>query len=204
MKIIDISRLISKDMLIYPGDAPFKVEYVAKAESGGWNLTKFSMGSHSGTHVDTPRHISDEGTTIASLDLTKCMGTCLVLDVSQIPFGGLILPKHLESFPIKCDDIILLKTKSSDLDSPIFREDFVSLSAEGAKYLTHLGVKTVGIDYLSIGDRDAHEELLNHNVVVFENLRLAEVIAGTYQFIGLPLKMETEGAPVRAILISED
>ncbi|MHA1745088.1 MAG: cyclase family protein [Promethearchaeota archaeon] len=204
MKIIDISRLISKDMLIYPGDAPFKVEYVAKAESGGWNLTKFSMGSHSGTHVDTPRHISNEGTTIASLDLTKCMGSCQVIDVSQIPFGGLILPKHLESFSIKYDDIILLKTKSSDLDSHIFREDFVSLSVEGAKYLKQIGVKTVGIDYLSIGDRATHEELLNNDIVVFENLSLVEVKAGSYQFIGLPLKMDTEGAPARAILICED
>lgn len=192
-------------MLIYPGDAPFEVVNIAKAASGGWNLTKFSMGSHSGTHVDTPRHISDEGSTVASLELSKCMGLCQVLDVSQIPFGGLILPKHLESFPIKRDDIILLKTKSSNVDSLTFREDFVSLSAEGAKYLTDLGVKTVGIDYLSIGDRDAHEELLNHNVVVFENLRLGDVPAGSsYQFIGLPLKMDTEGAPARAILIQEE
>jgi arylformamidase len=39
-------------------------------------------------------------------------------------------------------------------------------------------------------------------MTVFEGLDLREVSAGRYIFVGLPLRIKTDGAPARAILIS--
>ena len=67
-----------------------------------------------------------------------------------------------------------------------------------------LGVRLAGIDYLSIGDEDAHHVLLGAGVVPLEGLDLRAVEPGPYTLVCLPLKLAgTEGAPARALLIRE-
>jgi arylformamidase len=63
-------------------------------------------------------------------------------------------------------------------------------------------VRLVGIDYLSIGDEDAHKELLGSGVVAVEGMDLRGVEPGSYELICLPLRLEgSDGAPARAILV---
>jgi arylformamidase len=65
-------------------------------------------------------------------------------------------------------------------------------------------VRVIGIDYLSIGDAEAHRELLSAGVIPVEGLDLREIEPGRYQFICLPLRLEgSDGAPCRALLIEE-
>jgi arylformamidase len=70
-------------------------------------------------------------------------------------------------------------------------------------------VKTVGIDYLSLvefdGGKKATEahETANQEMTVIEGLDLSKVKGGKYTFSGMPLKMHTDGAPMRAVLIDE-
>ena len=75
---------------------------------------------------------------------------------------------------------------------------------DAAKYLVEVGVKTLGFDYLSVkkfgGDDDVHEMLIN-NLTLFEGLDLSKVPDGEYIFLGLPLRMNTDGAPARVILV---
>jgi arylformamidase len=40
-------------------------------------------------------------------------------------------------------------------------------------------------------------------MTLFEGLNLAEVSQGEYIFVGLPLRLEADGAPARVILIQE-
>jgi arylformamidase len=62
----------------------------------------------------------------------------------------------------------------------------------------------IGIDYLSIGDEDAHRELLTAGVVPLEGLDLRGIEPGAYELICLPLRLEgSDGAPARAVLVRE-
>jgi kynurenine formamidase len=71
----------------------------------------------------------------------------------------------------------------------------------GAEALIGHGVRLVGIDYLSIGDRDAHVASLGEGVGVLEGLDLQEVEPGAYFMACLPLKIDgSDGAPARAVL----
>jgi arylformamidase len=68
-----------------------------------------------------------------------------------------------------------------------------------------MGVRLVGIDYLSIapsGDpAPTHRVLLEGGVVVVEGLDLRSAPAGRYDLICLPLRLEgADGAPARALL----
>lgn len=50
------------------------------------------------------------------------------------------------------------------------------------------------------GDDDVRELLIN-NTTLFLGLNLAGVPEGEYTFIGLPLRIDTDGAPARVILV---
>ena len=83
-----------------------------------------------------------------------------------------------------------------------FTRDFLRLDGSGARYIVSRGIRTFGIDYLSVGDHEAHRELLGAGVVPVEGLDLREIEPGSYTFICLPIDLVgSDGAPARAILI---
>jgi len=93
-----------------------------------------------------------------------------------------------------------------DRREPRPREDFAALSLDGARYLAACGVRTVGVDYLSVSrfhdDAAAvHRALLEAGIWLIEGLYLARVPAGDVDLICLPLPLAgADGAPARAVV----
>ncbi|MHA2032885.1 MAG: cyclase family protein [Candidatus Kariarchaeaceae archaeon] len=209
MKVFDISMEISEKVVVYPGDRKFSKKKVFDLTDGDLvNLTEICMNVHTGTHLDAPIHYIQNSDSIPDLSLNKFFGNTQVFDFTNIGFGTGITETDLSSLDIKKDEIILFKTKNSELrkNKTSFNEDYVYLTQEGASYLVSKKIKSVGIDYLSIGkynkDKKTHLVLLEKNILIYEGLNLKEVPIGEYQFYGFPLKIkESEGAPVRAVLI---
>ena len=118
---------------------------------------------------------------------------------------------HLKKFDINSKDIILLKTKNSDLAyNSLFNKDFVYLAKSGAEYLASKNIKTIGIDYLGIErnqkDHDTHKILFKNEINIIEGLRLKNIDLSfnSYKLICLPLNIiGYEAAPARAILIKD-
>ena len=85
-------------------------------------------------------------------------------------------------------------------------KNFVAIEADAARYLADCGVRTVGVDYLSIGAYkgdgvETHQILLGAGVWVIEGLDLSAVEPGDYELVCLPLRIEGgDGAPARAAL----
>jgi kynurenine formamidase len=63
-KIHDLTRPISQDMLVYPGDPQPKFDPHATIKDNKVNVTKITLGSHTGTHVDALWHFLQEGSGI--------------------------------------------------------------------------------------------------------------------------------------------
>ncbi|ACK42206.1 MULTISPECIES: cyclase family protein [Dictyoglomus] len=204
-KPIDVSLLIHEDMLFWPNDPKFQREWVAKISEGkNANLSKITLGSHTGTHIDTPYHFLDHGKTLENIDISRFYGFAKVFEIKN---PNKILLQDIETLPIEEGDIILFKTKNSLLlKENIFHDDYVGLSLEAARYLADKNVKTIGIDYLSIGPRgdegrEVHRILLGKEIGIIEGLNLLEIKEGRYFMMALPLKIKGgEGSPVRAIL----
>lgn len=205
MEIIDISLGIHKYMLFYPGDPEFEITRVYDISQGDEiTLSAVNMGLHTGTHIDSPAHFLKEGHTITDLDLTKCYGSCQVIDLTHIKFGEKITKEELTRIELDSGLIVLFKTTNSTIVNQKFRDDFITLTKDAAEFLVSTGVKTIGIDYLSIGDPETHRILLSGDVVVYEALDLTHVAQGRYTFIGFPLKiLGSEGAPARAVLLKD-
>jgi arylformamidase len=198
-EMIDISVPVWPGMIIYPGDPTVSLERVMSIADGGMcNLSRLELGVHTGTHVDAPVHFIDGAPAAESLPLDVLIGPARVVDLTgaerldAAAFDGLELGER-----------ILLKTRNSELwaqDS--FSEDHVGLTESGAKALVAGGVRLVGIDYLTIGDEDAHHVLLGAGVVAVESLDLRGAEPGEYELICAPLKLVgSDGAPARALLV---
>ncbi len=209
MKIYDLSILLSEEMHIFPGDPPFTVKKIAEISEGKTaNISSITMGSHTGTHIDPPLHFVKDSQGINKIPLDRFVGRAIVIDLYSVETE--ITEKDLKEFDekITMGDIVLFKTKNSEMwDGEEFREDFIYLTKDAGRYLLKKGIKTVGIDYLSIeeyGSKTApiHHLLLENGVPIIEGLNLKGIKPGEYFFACLPLKIkEGDGAPARAILI---
>jgi arylformamidase len=203
-KLHDISVPIRAGMHVYDGNPGFRLELVSSIAAGAnANVSRLDLGVHNGTHVDAPAHFIDGGPATESLDLETLIGPAYVADATAV--SGDLDAEALGSVQFPSDVTrILYKTSNSHLWSrDKFSRDFVRLTGSGARFLIERGIRLVGIDYLSIGDAEAHQELLSARVIALEGLDLGEVAPGKYELICLPLRLEgSDGAPARAILRS--
>jgi arylformamidase len=213
MPIYDVTIPISPAMICWPGDPPVIISPEKTVAEHGYNLSRICMGTHTGTHIDAPRHLLDKSTPVDRILLDTLIGRAYVFEVD--PQEGLaIQPTDLVALGIPRDATrLLFKTANSDLwgmGPQTFEEHFVHLSKKAAHWLVERQVKLVGIDYLSVdafaGDGvPAHRELLGAGIVIVEALDLSHVTAGVYQLVVLPLKIVGgDGAPARAVLIRQD
>lgn len=208
MRTYDISLTISSSLPVWPGDPKVLLERVGKIEEGSnANVSRITMGVHTGTHIDAPFHFLQDGKTVEHMQINMLTGRAYVL---YLPDVDVITGSVLETAQIPPRmRRVLFKTRNSDLWShhvSDFQTDFVGLSADGAEYLVNRGVKLVGVDYLSVApykkSRPTHEILMKAGVVIVEGLDLSAVPQGRYTLFCLPLKLAgSDGAPARAILI---
>jgi arylformamidase len=210
-KAVDLTHELHNGMPVYPGDpSPSFVSY-ATLEKDGVNLTKLTLGSHTGTHIDAPRHFIPDGIGVDQILPSKLVGEAYVTDMSSKPIGSGItaqdLRENLEG-KVAEDYIIVCYTGCSEhWGDESVRRNYTYLTGDAAEYLVSKKVRAVGIDFLSVEkfkapEPVAHKTLLGKGIFIIESLSSA-----TKQFVGkrvlvicMPIKLqEGDGAPSRII-----
>jgi len=193
---------------VYEGDAPMKFDFLKDMRKGdGFTLSVYSMGAHSGTHIDAPMHFVLTGAPIDRVPLEPLIGPARVID---IPDGvQAIDAAELGRHDWKGMPRVLFRTRSSVrgwMSSSTFHRDFAYIAPDAAQLLADAGVRLVGVDYISAEQFAApapmtHRILLGKGIPIVEGLSLERVSAGDYDMIVLPIKVAGhEGAPARAVL----
>jgi arylformamidase len=210
MPIYDVSVPLSAATPTYPGDPGIEInQFLSLTNGNAANVSLLHFGAHSGTHVDAPAHFIADGARADSIPLQTLIGVAEVIEVPpavKVIDGGFIS----ESCQRR-EERVLFKTRNSSFwsdNASGFRSDYTSLDVSAAERLIDLGVKLVGIDYLSIEAYGSetfatHHVLLGKNVVIVEGLDLRTIVPGRYEFICLPLRLaggSGDGAPARAVL----
>ena len=193
---------------IYEGDAPLKFEFLKDMRKGdALTLSAYSMGAHSGTHIDAPMHFVRDGAPIDRVPLEPLMGPARVIDIPDAVQS--INADELNRHEWRGAQRVLFRTRSSLrgwMKSPIFHRDFAYVAPDAAQLLADAGVKLVGVDYISAEQFGApapmtHRILLGRGIPIVEGLALETVRPGDYDLIVLPIKVGGhEGAPARAVL----
>lgn len=179
MQIIDITMELSERVPIFASDPRVHLKKHATLAEDGYAVTHIEMGSHSGTHMDAPCHLLPGGKTVVEASLNKMIGPCRVVDTEDFQ-----VPRNTRR--------LLIRDRSG-------REETINLRQ--AEALIDAGVQLVGTDRLSIGNEDVHRLLLASECIIIESLDLTEVEPGSYILCALPLKVNCDGAPVRACLM---
>jgi arylformamidase len=202
---IDISVPIYAGMVRWPGDPPVEISQAMHLDRGDiCTVSRLALGLHTGTHVDAPSHFLRGARGVDSLSLEAMVGPARVIEIVETPAIG---EADLAGCGIERGDRILLKTSNSARcwSTDEFVPDSAHLTLAGAAYLAGVGIRTVGIDYLSIGHGDdgpaVHRALLGAEILIVEGLNLSAVEPGAYDLVCLPLKIRGgDGAPARALL----
>lgn len=208
MTLHDVSIPVRPGMIIYRRNPGVEVERALTIDSGdGANVSRLTMGVHTGTHIDGSLHFFNDGTGVDALPLDAMLGRCEVVEIPEP--GEAIDGETLAAAGVPDGtERLILKTPNSRLwDLDEFTHDFVRLNGSGAAWVREQGIRLIAIDYLSIGDHDAHVGLLSHGIVALEGLDLRRIEPGSYDLLCLPMKlMDTDGAPARVLLrdIEED
>ncbi len=193
---------------VYAGDAPMRFDFLKDMRKGDiLTLSVYSLGAHSGTHIDAPMHFVANGAPIDQVALDPLIGAARVIDIPDSVRA--IDAGELNKHDWRGAKRVLFRTRSTLrgwMDSATFRRDFAYIAPDAAQLLADARVLLVGVDYISAEQFGApaprtHQILLGREIPIVEGLDLRPVQAGDYDLIVLPLKVRGhEAAPARAIV----
>jgi arylformamidase len=208
--IVDLSVPIVSGMPVYPGDPEVEVRPALTVAAEGVNVLGLHLGSQSGTHVDAPYHIDDTLPRLGDLPLDLFVGPAEIADARGLPPRAPIGPEVVEP-RLRNGAVLLIATGwASRWGSEAYLEH-PWLTEEAAKLIVASGVRTVGIDALSVDptpaqELPAHRVLCGAHAVIAENLRdldrLVEAQSAglAIEVSLLPLRLDgADGSPVRAV-----
>ncbi|ESW15035.1 hypothetical protein PHAVU_007G038600 [Phaseolus vulgaris] len=215
-RIFDISHRYVPEMPVWESTEGLGEDFlwlaISMKNGSRANSSKFTLGAHTGTHVDAPGHFYDNyydaGFDVDSLDLTVLNGLALVIDA---PRDKNITAEVMKSLNIpKGVRRVLFRTLNTDrrlMFKKEFDTSYVGFKEDGAKWLVqNTDIKLVGIDYLSAAAYDhsvqSHLAFLeSREIILVEGLKLDDVPAGAYSLSCLPLRLvHSEASPIRCIL----
>jgi arylformamidase len=203
---IDVTVPVRNGMVHWPGDPEFKIRRLYDQRNGDFcTLSVMELSVHTGTHMDAPLHFLVGGDTMETMPIEATVGPCRVIWIED-PVA--IRREELERQELQRGERILIKTRNSAKSwrTDDFDEDYIFIADEAAQYMAEAGIRTIGVDYLSVGGfrqdmKETHQTILRAGIWIVEGLNLEAVEPGDYELVCLPLKLvDSDGAPARAVL----
>ena len=196
---------IRNSMISWPSDGPVRIDRVRSMDDGErLNQSRLELSAHTGTHIDAPVHFIPDGHGIDSVPLDRLIGPAVVVCIPGVREIGADELRKV-NIPTGTERLLLKTDNGEFLGMKEFNKGFSFVSPEGASCLVDLGIRLVGIDYLSVAAYGSgevvHRTLLGAGMVIVEGVDLRTVPEGPYNLIALPLKIAgCDGAPARVVL----
>lgn len=210
-RIVDLSLDIYHQAPTFAPDPKCGIIIHHTIESFGYNITSVTMSSHQGTHLDAPYHFLNNGKTVDNIDLAKCVGPAVVINLSDKKAKDEIMPEDLSAYDKKITEgsRMLIRT---DWDKMYPKKEYFSdqpvITTELARWLVEkkislLGLETPGVHPIKY--EEVHKVLLSKEIVVVEALaNIRQLTKEEVFFVAVPLKIKgRDGSPVRAFAIEE-
>ncbi len=208
----DLTQPLTSEIPRFPGDPEVRIEPVR--ELAPWQISTLAMGTHSGTHMDAPRHRFPGGEGIGAFGPDRFVGHGLMIDASGFGENQAIPASILGSLDDKLWPgwfaVVRTGWDAYWEDTRYFCHPY--LSDELAEALVESRAGIVAIDTLSVDSTvdagsAAHEILLGARILIAENLCNLNDLdpARRYMFAFLPLALgPADGSPARVVAWSDD
>jgi kynurenine formamidase len=87
-ELIDLTKKLDMDLSIYAedgyADPPLQIENWCDIQRQGYKVSRLSLGTQTGTHIDAPSHFAENGATLDALPLPSLMGKYFWVDLDAI------------------------------------------------------------------------------------------------------------------------
>lgn len=198
MKYIDLTHTFTAHMPTYPGDLDPEMTQIGFFDKDGYNDFQIKTGMHVGTHIDAPLHMIEDGSRIPELPLEMFFGRGHLIVAVGRAIDVDLMPKDA-----KKGDILIINTGFyKRFREKGYYEEFPEITEAFARKAVEIGISIIGTDTAS-PDRPpfaVHRILLGNNVLIIENLANLDSLKGEdFDVCALPMKLDTEAAPVRVV-----
>jgi kynurenine formamidase len=210
-QLIDLTHTLENDMPVFPGDASPKFTLVMAHPDDGAQVTRMTLTTHHGTHIDCPLHFINGGATTHTDDLSAFYGKAIVIDCRNFGRGEEISKSHLVKQNLQEQQlkwVILFTGWYRHWGKPKYFDHFPVLSTDAAEYLRDIGIGGIGLDVISIDAIDSvdfpvHKVVLGGGMYVIENLTNLHLLPlQSFTLAAFPLRIARgDGSPIRAVAI---
>ena len=203
MKVIDLSHSIYNEMSAYPSDPDIIITKRKNIAQHYSDLHEFTMGTHTGTHLDTPAHIFSKGKTLSDFPLTSFMGRFIKVDrknykkIKELPenFSGVIYDTGWSQY---FED----SKKYYGSHRPSIPRDLVDFCIKNR--INKFGCDLPSVDVSGSKDKPVHKVLLKNEIIIYESLTNLQQLPSLkpFDFYGFPLALlKLDASPVRAVAV---
>jgi kynurenine formamidase len=205
-KLVDLSFPIHDGMLTFPRPwhTRVKIAGMGRIKKHGRETAKIILGTHTGTHIDAPRHFIPGGASIEKIPLEICVGEALLISFrGKRQISAQDLRQKLKGTRgIK--RLIVRFGWSKNWGRPAYYRNHPYFSEDACRFLVKRGVKLLGMDTPSPDgslDSPNHKFFLKQGVFLLEYLCNLDKLKGPQiELIALPLKIKgVDGSPARVI-----
>ena len=209
---IYLSHFIDVDTPVYGGGKRIIIgsdKSISKGDSA--NTTSLSFCNHIGTHIDFPRHFSDDGKTINHYSPEFWIFNKPFILEYMVKKNEIInIDKEINEIPYETD-FLIIKTGFQKFrgDEKYWKYNpglAPNFALKVRKRCPHL--KVIGFDFISASSfqnrelgRKAHKEfLINNDILIVEDMDLSKANNKINKIICLPLMIDNiDGSPVTII-----
>lgn len=219
-RVEDMTHTISPDFPTYFGAPGFESEQVFKFAEHGFNLQRYTMNEHTGTHIDAPLHFSADGLSVDEIPVSDLVAPLCVVDIAARAAEDadtLLTPDDLKAWISAHGDIpdgacvALYSGWAAKADSDAYRgfdgeaQHYPGFHVEAAQMLIEeTGARSIASDTLSLDhgkstDFPTHYAWLPSGRFGIENIAGLDRVpaSGATLVIGAPKHKGGTGGPAR-------
>jgi kynurenine formamidase len=224
-RVVDLTHALGPDFPTYGGDSNLAMETLVTLAKDGYNMYRWQLVEHTGTHMDAPFHFGEGAQTADAIPVEHLVVPLAVVDIrakAQADADAQVTPDDLRAFeaahgPIPDGACVAMLSGWSDrVTGPEFRNadadgvmHFPGFHVEAAQYLMSernaigIGVDTLSLDYGRSADFATHYAWLPTNRWGLEALaNLAELPpTGATLVVGGPKIKGATGGPSRVFAL---
>jgi kynurenine formamidase len=191
---IDLTKLLDESLYIYAedgySDPPLLIEPWCTVPSQGYKVSRVSLGTQCGTHIDAPSHFVEGGADLGALPVDVLMGKYFLLDLDEVVRTG------KTEFDYQQEPILFLKSSAGiEISEDIFNS-LLAFPCRVWVIIYDIRISGRDIFYFNRALAEAGKYLVEN----IDESAAMQVKSGG-EIFALPLRLtSTSGAPCRVVV----
>ena len=222
-KVVDLTHTYDGSFPTFDGKPGIIFDAAVPYTPGGYQLWKLTIFEHTGTHIDTPLHFTEAGTSVDALPVESLMCPLCVIDIkakAKDDPNAMVMPEDIDAWvsangEIPAGALVAMNSgwapklgDASFRNTPDGKLAFPGFSKAACDALAERNVAAIGVDTLSLdpgnsADFAVHYSWLPGGRYGIENLANLDAVPakGATVFVGAPKHKGGTGGPARVLAV---